>query len=35
MQYSVLVRVVSVVLDNDRVYILLGWLVSGVCVTSV
>lgn len=35
MQYSMLVRVVSVVLDDDRVRVLLGWLVSGVRVTSV
>jgi hypothetical protein len=34
MQYSVSVWVVGVVLDNDRVHILLGWLVGGVRATS-
>lgn len=33
-QYSVSVKVVGVVLDDDRVRVLLGWLVGGVRATS-
>jgi hypothetical protein len=33
-QYSVSVRVVGVVFDDDRVCILLSWLVGGVRATS-